>query len=466
MNFEIKEGPDLLSIGYEPRYYSESLTIGNSPVLFLWDDCDDPGDQNLVLLPVDSESKHLINNIMESVDLDVDYTHRIEDLSDVLQPLLQVLKNGKYHLDFSVHKIYKDSAMIAAFAEERLDGQDVEKEIEKYHDKLEQNIIYDYNFHGAYNGTHCFNEYEQPFIAWKSKEEININLIKQYESLISSGERPFAIIFKGKFLEDDYPHQYILDGHHKLCAYKNLGINPPCAVIKFLPEDQSEFEIDLECISRLIFPWQFNHFYENWDGKENYFKNNPESSLKKYIKNGLVTFLYPDDRKRAEGFYINDLPDGDFKYWYENGKVSNIRSFSLGKPTGRSVYYYDDENSGTEHTEDDLDHRNIGYEFIYKNGALRVTKKWNREGKIQSIAIHESKSIREIPLTEQIIGEYSMESYRNIVRQREDEEKIKELEKKARDIQWAKTRKDEILYERLKILLVVVIIMLVIIYFL
>lgn len=464
MNFEIKEGLNLLSISYEPKYYSESLTIGNSPVLFLWDDCDDPGDENLVLLPMDNESKHLIHNKLEDVDLDVDYTDRIEDLFDILEPLLQVLKNGKYHLDFTVPKIHKNSGRIAAFAEERLDRQDVEKEIKKNDDKLRQNIIYDYTFHGTYNGTHRFNEYEQPFVAWKSKEEININLIEHYESLISSGARPFAILFTGKFLEDDYPHEYILDGHHKLCAYRNLGIDPPCAVITFVPEHRSEFEIDLEGISRLIFPWQFDHFYENWHGKNNYFKNNPESSLKKYFKNGLVTFLYPDDRKRAEGFYINNLPDGDFKHWYENGKISNIKSFSLGKPTGRSVYYYDDQSDPSD-SENSLDHRNIGYEFIYKNGELRVTKNWNREGKIESIAIHDFKSIKQIPLTEEIIWEYSMESYRNTIRQKEAEEKIKELEKKARDIQWTKIKKEEVMYERLKLLLIAVVILVVIIYF-
>lgn len=464
MNFEIKEGPNLLSIGYEPGYYSESLTIGNSPVLFLWDDCDDLGDENLVLLPVDNESKHLINNKLKGIDLDADYTDRIGDLFDILQPLLQVLKNGKYHIDFSIHKIYKDSGLIAAFAEERIDNEDVEKEIRKYDDKLRQNIIYDYTFHDAYRGTHRFNEHEQPFVAWKSKEEININLIKHYEILISSGERPFAIIFTGKFLEDDYPHEYILDGHHKLCAYKNLGIDPPCVVIKFLPEDRMEFGTDWELISKLIYPWQFNHFYENWHGKKEYCRNNPESSLKKYIKNGFVTFLYPDDRKRAEGFYINDLPDGDFKFWYENGKVSNIKSFSLGKPTGKSVYYYDESVPDVD--EDYSDLRNMGYEFIYKNGDLRITKKWNREGKIESIALHEFKSIKQIPLRDQIIWEYSMESYRKILQKKEQEEKKRQLEKEARDIQLAKTRKEEILYERLKLLLILVIVVLVIVYFL
>ncbi|SHG67973.1 hypothetical protein SAMN05421866_1199 [Chryseobacterium oranimense] len=459
MNFEIKYGKGLLSINYEPRYYSESLTIGKSPVLFLWDDCDDPGDENLVLLPVDEESKYLINNTLQNIDLDVDYTDRIEDLFDVLKPLLRLLKNGKYHLSFSEHRLHKSFGPIAAFAEERLNREEVEKEIEKYNGKLYQNNIYDYTYRGQYDSTYRFNEYELPFVAWKSRQETNINLIQHYESLISSGARPFAIIFTSEFLEDNYLHEYILDGHHKLCAYKNLGIDPPCAVIKFIAEEKGQLGLDLERISELIFPWQFNHFYNNWDGKEEYFKNNPHSMLKKHIKNGWITFLYPDGRKRGEGFYINDIPDGDFKYWYENGKISNVKSFSFGKPVRKSVYYHDDVAVDAEN------YGNKGYEFIYKDGDLRITKNWNREGKIESIAVHEPKSIKQTPLTEQVVWEYSSESYKNILKQRKEDEIKKKLEKEERDLQLAKIRKQEKIYEWLKILLVMVIIVVIVIYF-
>ncbi|PIF47022.1 hypothetical protein CLU96_4068 [Chryseobacterium sp. 52] len=419
MNFEIKNGKGLVSMGYAPRYYSESLSIGKDPVLFLWDDCDDPGDENLVLLPMDHESENLINNTLQDVDFNVDYTDRIEDLFSTLGPLFQLLKNGKYHLNFSAQKIFEDYSPIAAFGVERLDREEVRKESDKYDEKLKQNKFYDYTFHGAYDGTYRFNEYEQPFVAWKSEEEININLIQQYESMISSGERPFAIIFTGKCLEDDFLHEYILDGHHKLCAYKNLKIEPPCAFIKFLAEEESEFEMDIERISELIFPWQFNHFYDNWHGKKKYFKNNPDSSLRKYIKNGLVTFLYPDDRKRAESFYINDVPDGDFRHWSENGKISNIKSFSLGKLIGRSVYYHHDEDA-EQNDEDDLAKRSIGYEYIYKDGDLKISKRWDRDGKISSIAIYEPKSIRQIPLTDKIIWDYSTEKYKTSVSERKD----------------------------------------------
>lgn len=177
--------------------------------------------------------------------------------------------------------------------------------------------------------------------------------------------------------------------------------------------------MDIERISELIFPWQFNHFYDNWHGKKKYFKNNPDSSLRKYIKNGLVTFLYPDDRKRAESFYINDVPDGDFRHWSENGKISNIKSFSLGKLIGRSVYYHHDEDA-EQNDEDDLAKRSIGYEYIYKDGDLKISKRWDRDGKISSIAIYEPKSIRQIPLTDKIIWDYSTEKYKTSVSERKD----------------------------------------------
>lgn len=458
MKFEIKKGKGWVSIGYDTRNRWESLTL-KDPATFLWDDCDDPGDENLVLLPANSENLDLVNHALKDIDFDIDYNaYRIEDLFSDLQPLLNLLKDGKYELSFSTQELFKIYHSVADFADERLDRKEVEKENNKYDEKLKQNIVYDYTFHGAYDGTHRINVYYQPFIAWKSGEEIDIDIVKQYENRIISGERPFAIIFTGKYGDTDF-HEYILDGHHKLYAYENLKIDPPCVLIRFLPEKTSEISVDIEDISRLIFPWQFNHIYDNWNrlGKTEYFKNNPESSLKRHIKNGFVTFLYPDNRKRAEGFYINDFQDGDFKHWYENGKISNLKSFSLGKPTGRLVYYYDDELSDHE---DNLDCRDIGYEFIYKDGELRISKKWNRDGKIKSISIHEPKSIKEIPLTDEIIGKYSTEKYRISLREKEVTNKTEKG-----NTQLKKAIKEEITYSYLKFLILPVIIFLIIIYY-
>jgi hypothetical protein len=63
------------------------------------------------------------------------------------------------------------------------------------------------------SGEHLI--FTQPF------ETIDKQRVNYYQDIISKGQRPCAIVICGG------DANYILDGHHKLIAYKNLNINPP-----------------------------------------------------------------------------------------------------------------------------------------------------------------------------------------------------------------------------------------------
>ncbi|KPE49809.1 hypothetical protein AOB46_17735 [Chryseobacterium indologenes] len=466
MNFKITNGKGLVSVEYDIHHQSECLSIGMNPAVFLWDDCDDPGDENLVLFPINEENKNLINHALEGIDFEVDYTEREEDLFQILQPLLILLQNGNYQLSFSTNKTWNVYSNAAVFGDERLDQGDVKEEIKKYDEKLLQNLIYDYNAYGSYTNAHGFYRYEYPFIAWKSKEEINIDLVKQYESLILSGARPFAIILTGKYLEKDYFHDYILDGHHKLCAYKNLKMEPLFAVIEFLPESESEIRQDIERISQLMYPWQFSHYFNTW-GKhhiQHYLKTNPDTLLKRYSKNGKIMILYPDNIKNAEGSYINNVADGEYKSWYKNGRLHSQGNYSLGKRTGKWTYYYDKNKTGNESA--DVDQENTKEEYIYKDGNMLVHKSWNDEGKITDIKYIPHINRDSSPLTDDLILKYSTERYRNLIRDKDVRERKILSENDQKETLLSQAKRKEKLFNWLKLLLLAVVLVLVIVYFL
>ncbi|REC63395.1 hypothetical protein DRF65_04665 [Chryseobacterium pennae] len=465
MNFTIKDGKGLIALEYDINQYSECLTIGKEPALFLWDDCDDPGDENMVLFSITKENHNCINKALKEVDFNVDYTDKVEDLFQTLQPLLDLMQNGNYKLSFSEDKAWFVYNNAAVFGHERLDKKEVEEEIRKYDEKLSQNLIYSYESYTVYADTCHFNVYEYPFIAWKSEEEIDTDLVKYYTDLILSGVRPFAVILKGKYGEDDYFHEYILDGHHKLCAYRNLKIEPLFAIIEFFPESESEIKMDIELISQMLYPWQFNHYYDTWNAysKRNYLQNNPESLLKKHFKNGFVTFLYPDDRKRAEAYYINEVIDGEYKYWYNNGDLCVLGNYALGKRINKWMYYFSiNEIEGSIPTSL-VKEAYIKDEYIYKDKYPLVHKRWDKEGKIDFIEYTSENKIIKSPLTENMILKYSTERYEDVLNEKKSSKKKSEKEKQ--DTEFTKAKRDEKVYMGLKILLFTVIIGFVIVYF-
>lgn len=456
MNFKITDGKGLIALEYDFNRYSECLTIGKEPALFLWDDCDDPGDENMVLFSIKEDNYNRINKALEGVDFNVDYTDRTEDLFQALQPLLGLMQKGNYKLSFSEDKAWSIYNNTAVFGEERLDQKEVEEEIRKYDEKLSQNLIYSYEPYTVYADTCHFNIYEYPFIAWKSEKEIDPDLVKHYTDLILSGARPFAVILKGKYGEKDYFHDYILDGHHKLIAYRNLKIEPLFAIIEFFPEEKSEIEMDMDRICKILYPWQFSHYYNTWSAyrKRNYLENNPDSLLKKHFKNGFITFIYPDDKKMAEVFYINDVEDGEYKYWYNNGDLRIVGNYALGKRINKWIYYFSTREISENILPSEAKEGRMQYEYIYKDKFPLVRKRWKTSGEIEYIEYTFKNQVIKFPLTEEMILKYSAEGYENAIK-----------EKKKLDAGLFKIKRDEKIYRVLKLLLLAVVIVLVMIYF-
>lgn len=102
-------------------------------------------------------------------------------------------------------------------------------------------------------------------------------------------------------------------------------------------------------------PWKY--WYENGleakegsykgglpDGHWKFYYNQPKNSLKEkgdFIEgreDGPWVYRYKNGLNKKEGSYINGLEDGPWKYWYEDGEIKSEGSYSKGVEVGEWTY--------------------------------------------------------------------------------------------------------------------------------
>ncbi len=224
--------------------------------------------------------------------------------------------------------------------------------------------------------------------------------------------------------------------------------------------------MDMDRICKILYPWQFSHYYNTWSAyrKRNYLENNPDSLLKKHFKNGFITFIYPDDNKMAEVFYINDVEDGEYKYWYNNGDLRIVGNYALGKRINKWIYYFSTREISENILPSEAKEGRMQYEYIYKDKFPLVRKRWKTSGEIEYIEYTFKNQVIKFPLTEEMILKYSAEGYENAIKEKKKETEKKKSEKKKLDAGIVKIKRDEKIYRVLKLLLLAVVIVLVMIY--
>ena len=125
---------------------------------------------------------------------------------------------------------------------------------------------------------------------------------------------------------DDLSNDYLIDGHHKLAAYKELKIDPNVLEITQRFEQGQNLGEPADFM-KYLFPWQAQHIFDN-------FYNNPESIqkikkgnddfLKHFIKNGKVTEYWENGTIKSEADYKDNAVIGTKKMYYPNGKAKQI----------------------------------------------------------------------------------------------------------------------------------------------
>ncbi|MDA3616019.1 hypothetical protein O3P16_14485 [Chitinophagaceae bacterium LY-5] len=422
MKFSIDNGTNICSIGMSNI---GSYIRFNYPLTVVWDDSAGSIDRYFCLLPYNEEYRNTIRSKINE-NLNQDFTGNINGLYELLKPLLPIFKNGDYYLSFSLNKgmAFKPSydSLDIIFAERTTEISKIELIKNEHQFFLKENQVskkyYDSNL--LEYSTEAFYNGRGYLFATQPLDNIDQNRVRYYEEKIRNGERPFAIIFSANLHSEDLESSdYILDGHHKLLAYKILGIYPPEAVITYLPK-LDEVEFDAEKLSEVLYPWQVEHILEYWEGKDEYIERtlkNPNSNLHSIIKNGNVFDYHENGKLKHKAFYINDKVDGVSMHWYDNGqlkcehyykkgirigtwkdyypsgKISFVQPFNdYGMPNGIVVSYFENGNKRFERvlenginkdgvsSRDWFENGSIAGEVTYRNHQIVVRKNWSGGG--------------------------------------------------------------------------------------
>lgn len=284
MKFQITEGLNLLSIGIcETGNYLRY----KKPLSVVWYDHGGSLAKYLCIMPYNQEYKAAIRkNIVEN--LYVDYTNRLEELHQLLSPLLKLFPNGTYELkyhkagegeffkkratvEYAPNEFYtfcNDSCSDLKIADATI-VEDLDQEVKKHNERKTERggreqwgeRIIDYTSYGFYEAKNT------PLIATQPLASIDQDRVKFFEGEIQQGKQPFIIVYNCHhfcFSYNDFESDhFVLDGHHKLIAYQNLGKLPVIVEITHLPASKVELEFDLELLSEVLFSWQFEHIKQH-----------------------------------------------------------------------------------------------------------------------------------------------------------------------------------------------------------
>jgi antitoxin component YwqK of YwqJK toxin-antitoxin module len=431
------------------------LSYKNEPIKATWTYyfTQDETNRFFVNLPYNADYRAKINTILPN-DTNIDFSKNIKGLHDFLKPLWKILKNGNYELKFYRNskelfkrnmrfngewKNYYDPLEIF-FANHTTDITKLDVIQTQYKIKWRKGEhISENNLEKLLNNTTSF-DYDEDMLYFHStfpKDKIDLNRVAYYENEIKKGKRPFATLISSYFhYVGLLPSYYVLDGHHKLMAYKNLKIYPPLAICAYI--DSSDF--DLSQLANVLYPWHIEYIIENKERPDkiaffNKIASNKSSNLHAFLKNGKFEEVHIDRNEKYEFNYKNSSLDGVQKTWYnDNGQLKSIRYYSNGKAIGIWKYYfksgqiqairpYNDNHqihgiavsyhdNGKKHDEEEYEngrhkdgiyntwHKNglKEFEVIYKKGRIVEQKSWNSYGKMYSHRKmnKESKRLEEI----------------------------------------------------------------------
>ncbi len=88
------------------------------------------------------------------------------------------------------------------------------------------------------------------------------------------------------------------------------------------------------------------------------------------IREGLFTYYYDNGKPQSRGEYSHNLHEGLWTSWYKNGNIENKGSYLHDKADGEWTYYYESGNKKSVfHYVEDV--RSGAYEAWYENGQKR-----------------------------------------------------------------------------------------------
>ena len=190
---------------------------------------------------------------------------------DHLKKLLRLFENANYHLSFEPEYAIDDIWDIAKNQHLYTSNQIMR---EKGKMKFSEDKEYlDFLAESYYDG------YSEYFIHTQPTESLNQERVKYYEALLQTGIKPTAIIYSGQaqstgnytdgtsWQANYNSGNFILDGHHKLAAYKNLNLPPSLLRITKMYASINELNFHLKDFEKDIQPRlqksQVAHYLKN-----------------------------------------------------------------------------------------------------------------------------------------------------------------------------------------------------------
>jgi len=198
--------------------------------------------------------------------------------------------------------------------------------------------IVDFSTSGYYGG------YTDYFVATQPESSLNQNRIEHYENLIKMGKRPYCLIFNTT--ANDKDNNYLVDGHHKLQAYKNLKTEPRIIEVSQIVDEHYLYDWDSQCeeLFNSLYEWQSKHIFDESFKDEklvNKIIGNPQNPFNRFIKQGYHEELWINGNIKSKANYTNNIEDGLVEYFYESGRPKSIVFFDSGKQIRNIKAWYD-----------------------------------------------------------------------------------------------------------------------------
>jgi len=329
MKVENKDG--IIDIVFDG--FLSSLII-KDPRIADWPDCEGTIARYYACFPTNPTNRKELKNLEENIK-------SIKSLNDFIESgFTKLLKSGNYEFELWEDKpteylyntsLINSNKIIFNWHKERIGKYRVAKP-------------YSPNSYYPYGRQLMFTE---PF------ESLDPERIKHYENLITKGERPKAIVIRLLNMEQEDEDggqpmtnttKYILDGHHKLIAYKNKKINPHYIVINKLSETDSKEKVNsiLPKLEKLLYPYQQEHIITR--GIDSIY--NPTSEFTEYfdsyleqtprIEETLIKRMYSVSRNFHSQYHEIDL---EKREWFEN-RLNTFKKRIESKQEELTFTYY------------------------------------------------------------------------------------------------------------------------------
>ncbi len=267
---KIENGKELLKLKWNGSLSSLQF---NGPLSLHWFDCMGSLGKFFVILPYNKEYREEIQKwFSKSLNggMEID-----EKIFDTLSEILRLFENSTYEIFYEPNYRYEvDDSWNWEYIGNKRDTSTNPIKYKVLNSQIPDDLSKIYTVtEGFYDGNNESLLFTQPL------EIIDRKRVKYYEGLIKKGLRPTAIIYYG-LLEESGTYEddskwcstnrsglYILDGHHKLIAYKNLNQTPSLLRIIKRYNSKSDFnlskqEFETEIKHKLYKP-QIKHINQN-----------------------------------------------------------------------------------------------------------------------------------------------------------------------------------------------------------